>query len=329
MAKIRDINGVGAGHKAVLVYGADDGMVSEYAQAVIARDPTLSVTRLSASELKEYPARFHDAVSSRSLFGGRPCLYVADAGNEIAKPLAEYLDSKSAGALAVIAAGTLGPESALRRLCEQSPAAACLACYNDEEEGLKGLIASVLRGYGKFPDPDALDYLSRNLGADRLVTRSELDKLASYMGDERRVAGADAEAVVGDSGLASLDALVYAAFGGDAVSALVAFDRLAAEGEMNGAALARSLLSHWSKLMATAERVAGGQSAEEAMDRLRPKIIWKRAAEFKRQIRLWSRAKLLWALEFLLDLEYQAKSMSDAPEEALLGRAVMQLAKKA
>ena len=68
---------------------------------------------------------------------------------------------------------------------------------------------------GLTPDPAALSYLLANLGGDRALTRSELDKLVLYVGKGPRVTLADAAAMVGDSAERTLDDLSHAVAGGD------------------------------------------------------------------------------------------------------------------
>ncbi len=66
---------------------------------------------------------------------------------------------------------------------------------------------------------DATQYLVERLGGDRLLTRSELDKLALYAGAGGRVELEDALLVVGDTAALELDDAVMAAAEGDAVQA--------------------------------------------------------------------------------------------------------------
>ena len=93
------------------------------------------------------------------------------------------------------------------------------------------------------------------LGQDRLTTRSELDKLATYAHGAGRVEVADIEAVVADASALVLDHAVDGAFAGDVVAVETTTERLFAEnGDVNQ--LLGSALRHASALHRAASAAA-------------------------------------------------------------------------
>src|SRR5215470_11619570 len=65
-------------------------------------------------------------------------------------------------------------------------------------------------------DADPRQLLISRLGADRALTRSEIDKLLVYAGGAKSITVEDVEAVVGDAADQAVDAILLAASGGDA-----------------------------------------------------------------------------------------------------------------
>src|SRR5262245_18586637 len=130
---------------AVLFYGPDQGLMRERAVTLVARvagdtGAPFRVVQLGFPQLKDDPARLADEAAALSLTGGRCVLRLRDAGDGLAGPLAELLDGPPPAAFIVIEAGELGPRSALRGLCEKSPAAAAIACYLDDAAAIADLL---------------------------------------------------------------------------------------------------------------------------------------------------------------------------------------------
>jgi len=316
------------GVRAVLVYGPDAGLVRERAET-LARgvvddltDPFL-VSDLMGDSVASDPARLADEAAALALTGGRRVVRVRDCGDNIVRAAENLLSGPSGDSLTVLQAGELGPRSPLRKLFESAEDAAALACYADDERDIGRLIQSVMEADSVRIGPEALGYLSANLGADRGVTRSELDKLATYAGPGGTVTLDDAAAVVGDSAALSLEDLVYAVADGaiDALDAKLA--RLIQEG-VAPVRILRAVAGHMLRLQVTAARVARGEPAERAIKALRPPVFYQRARQFERQLTTWRSERLGRGLALLLEAEQRCKS-TGMPDEAVCGRTLLQL----
>jgi DNA polymerase-3 subunit delta len=237
---------------AALVYGPDAGLVKErldrLAKTVL---PDLSdpfrLIDITMAMLKEDPARLADEIAAISMIGGRRVVRVRDAGDALAGPLQSWLANPVGDALLLIEAGDLTPRSTLRKLAESQEKLAALPCYADDSGNLANVIAEELRKHGLSADPDVMGWLTEHMGGDRLLTRSELGKLALYMGEEKRVTLADAVAITGDSAALSQDDLAMAVAEGDQAEAGRVLDRLFSEGG-SAVTILRGLQRHFTRL---------------------------------------------------------------------------------
>ncbi len=320
------------GIRAVIVYGPDAGLVKERTErlvravAIDPKDP-FRVAELAASRLKDDPALLADEVAALCLTGGRRVVRVIDAGDSIAALLQSCLTHTAGDALIVIDAGELSPRSALRKLAEDAENAVALPCYADEGGGLAALIGEVLGKSGLTVEPDAQAWLADHLGGDRLLTRSELEKLALYMGDNRRVGIEDAIACVGDSRALAMEDLALAVADGHHADAQRVLDRLFLEGAAPVAVL-RAVQRHFLRLHWAAAAMAGGKSAEAALAGLKPPVHFRVATRFAAQLRRWPAERLATALDTLLTAEADCKT-TGMPARELCGRAMLQLTRVA
>lgn len=319
---------------AVLLYGPDRGMVRERAERLLAAsvaDPSdpFSVTLLAGEGLQRDPARLADEAAAFSLTGGRRVVWLQGAGRELAPLLGEVLETLSAeNVLLLVEAGELGPRDGLRKLFEDAEAALALPCYLDAGEDLEALIGRALQERGCSVEPAALAYLAENLGSDRLLTRSELEKLALYKaGDATAIRLEEAEACIGDGAPYLVDDAVQAVASGDQRALDRALGRCFAAGE-TPVRILRAVLRHFQRLHLAAGRIARGQTVEQAMRAMRPPVFFKHQPVVRGQLRQWSPGRLGQALELLLEAEIQCKS-TGMPERALLSRALMRIAQAA
>lgn len=327
----------GPGIVSVLVYGPDRGLARERAD-VLARhvvdDPAdpFRVARLTATQIKDDPARLADEAAALSLTGGRRVVRITEATDGATAIFKDFLQNTPDGpggdhTLVIVEAGELGPRSSLRRLFEGAEGAAALACYADDARGLDTVIVETLARHGLTATPDALGFLAQNLGGDRLLTRNELEKLALYMGGPGTVELEHAMASVGDSARVSFDAVVYAACGGDRRGLDAALARAFADG-LQPVSLLRAAGRHLQRLHLAAALAERGKSPAQAMAALRPPVIFLFHDRFQAQMRGWPTARLTAAMELICEAEISCKT-TGLPAEAVCGRALMRLAQAA
>jgi DNA polymerase-3 subunit delta len=321
-----------AGCRAVLVYGPDQGLVREridrLAKTVVAdlRDP-FRVAELPQSRLVSDPALLADEAQAIAMTGGRRVVIIRDAADSSTPSATSFLANPAGDALVLFEGGDLGKSSSLRKLFEAKENAAILACYADEGESLTALIVTMLKENGLTAEPEALDFLSANLGGDRRLSRMELSKLILYMGCPGKISLDDAIACVGDSAQLSMDDLALAVADGNHADAQHTLDRLLADGE-SPITVIRSVVRHFTRLHVVKSHISQGASTEQALGQLRPPVFFKAADRFKRQLSRWQLDRLSMALEVLLDAEIDCKT-TGLPAKEITARALMRLTQAA
>ena len=318
--------------RAVLLYGPDEGLVRERA-GIVARSvcPDLKdpfrVADLSAAALAADPARLVDEAAQLSFTGGRRVVRVRGAVDALAKLFAEFLATASDDALTIAEAGDLSQRSALRRAFEAALAGAAIACYPDTPRDLAAVIRETLAAHRVTASRDAGQFLVEHLGSDRQLTRSELEKLALYAGDGGRVELEDARLSISDSAALELDDAVMAAAEGDAARVERVLGRVLQEGE-SPVSIVRALLRHLQRLHVLAARVAAGTPIDAAIRAARPPIFFKQEDSFRRQLGLWSEARLRPQLDRIARAELDIKT-TGYPAETICREAMLRVAQEA
>jgi DNA polymerase-3 subunit delta len=318
--------------RAVLVYGPDEGLVRERATAVARavcpdlHDP-FRMTDLNAAVLAADPARLGDEAAQLSLTGGRRLVRVRGGEDGLAKLFAEFLKRLPGDGFVVVEAGELSPRSALRRAFEDARHAAAIGCYPDTPRDLAALLRETLGAHRVTASRDAEQFLIEQLGGDRLVTRSELEKLVLFAGEGGRIELEDARLLVSDTAALELDDAVMAAAEGDAARLERVLGRVLQQGE-SPITIIRALLRHLQRLHVLAARTATGTRLEEVLRSARPPIFFKHEDSFKRQLTMWSEARLRPQLARLARAELDMKT-TGLPAETICREAMLAVAQGA
>jgi len=318
--------------RAILLYGPDEGLVRERAEAAARsvcpdlKDP-FRVADLAAAVLAADPARLADEAAQLSLTGGRRVVRVRNAGDALAKLFAGFLENTPGEAFVVVEAGELPSRSALRRAFEAARSAVAIGCYPDTPRELAVVIRETLAAHRVTASRDAGQFLVEHLGGDRLLTRSELEKLALYAGEGGRVELQDARLSISDTAALELDDAIMAAAEGDAARAERVLGRVFQQGE-SPVSVIRALLRHLQRLHMFAARLAAGSSADEVLRSARPPIFFKQEDSFRRQLGLWTEARLRPQLDCIIKAELSMKT-TGFPAETICREAMLTVAQAA
>jgi DNA polymerase-3 subunit delta len=318
--------------RAALFFGPDSGLVRERAdQLARAVCPDLAdpfrVVELSASLLAGDPVRLADEAAQLSLVPGRRVMRLREAADALAPLFAGFLEHGTGEALVVVEAGELPARSSLRRLFEEAKSAAAIGCYPDDARELLTLVRETLAAHDIRASRDAVQYLVEHLGGDRLLTRSELEKLTLYAGEGGAVDLAEVEAAIGDSALLSLDQAVLATAEGDVPALDRALARVFEEGGSPVTAI-RALLRHLHRLYGLLAEIEAGKSLEQVLRGARPPIFFRQQESFRRQLQRWNAARLRPALGLVGEAEFRMKQ-TGMPAQTICRAAMLDLAQTA
>ncbi|MDE1900387.1 MAG: DNA polymerase III subunit delta [Alphaproteobacteria bacterium] len=317
--------------RVILVYGPDAGLVRERAThlakmtAPDLNDP-FRVASLSPASLSEGPSRLFDEMAAQALGGGRRLVRLVNPGEGVAASVAALIaDMPPSDSLLLIEAGDLDKRSKLRAACESdTPLACAIPCYIEDTAARTRTITEILKAENINAARDVVAALADILPPDRMAMRSELEKMAIYVGAGNVATIEDVHATVQDAGAAELDDLVFAVGAGETAQAARLIDRLYAE-QTSPVAILRAAQRHFIRLQWARAQMDGGLNATDAVKRLQPPVFWKHEGAMASQLRRWPRARAEQALRRLYDAEAAVKS-TGTPDTALCAQVLLGLA---
>ncbi|BCJ89307.1 DNA polymerase III subunit delta [Terrihabitans soli] len=308
-----------------LVYGPDSGLVAERAahlakSAVDDPNDAFSLVRIDGDDLASDPERLLDEAHTVALFGGRRAIWIRAGSRPIQAAVEKLLAGPAPDARIVVEAGNLGKGAPLRTMCEKSPKAAALPCFADNEAGISKLIDKELGEAGLKIDPNARQALLALLGADRMATRQEIDKLALYAHGEERVTLAHVDAAVADVSAVALDDAVDAAFAGNTDG----LERGLAALDASGIPASAALLAALRHAIQLHKVRASGQEIERAW----PHLHFRRKGLVEMALSRFSTARMDAAVQRLAQAVLEGRR-SGALGETIARRALASIALEA
>lgn len=297
-----------------LVFGTDAGLVAERSRLILSRavedtkDP-FQLLRISGDELAADPMRLADEANTIPLFGGRRAIHIDAQGKAFVAAIEAVLEPPPRDCTIVVAAGALKKESALRKLCERERNAVAIECYPDTGTDIGRLVSVEANAAGLSITPEAKAHLSTLLGEDRLVTRSEIEKLILYARGAGEIGLEHVDAIVSEASSRTLDGALNAAFTGNFAMLEVEVQRVVSEyGDLRP--LLSVALSHASglhrALAATQSRDGTPGGSVEGFGPS-PFTTFKRRDMFEKHLRIFSAARASTLIAMLAEAAAAAR----------------------
>ncbi len=290
-----------------LLFGPDEGLIRERGDTLVgqvvpdAADP-FRFADLDGDAVNADAALLYDEATALAFGGGQRAVRVRRLAGRIADAVIDFVREPAGEARIVLEAPGAARKSAIVTAAIASAAAAAVPCYRDESRTLRDLVSETVKEAGLRPGPGVVDYIADRAGSDRALTRREIEKLALFVGavpvggpnagpDADPNAGskpidlAQAQAVIGDTALLTLDSLVDAAFEGRMADIERMLLRVRQEGVASGSIL-RAMAGHAARLARYRGLVRAGLDPKSAARRLRPPVHFTRQKSLERQSRM-------------------------------------------
>lgn len=297
---------------AVLLYGPDRGRVadrtSRLIKSVLGAEPDpFAFTDIEASQLSADFGLLIDELLAIPFMGERKTVRLRGFEKRFEKKLVDLLsDERIRNSFLIIESDTLKPDSALRRFCEKAPFTASIACFEDDGRSLGELLDQEISRYGQSITREARALFLSQMGADRQLSLSEIEKLCLYAGKDARIDLDDVEAICGDNGALTLDMIADCTGLGD-LGGLDSNLQRALESGIHPSTVLGAVTRHFTSVFEVIVKKGNGKPPPSSMTRLRPPIHFKRREKFLNQVQMWTERDLRQALSLLRDSEKKTR----------------------
>jgi len=296
-------------YDAYLIFGPDNGLVSERAKFLSANLAKKAIEQNAEAEqitllnddLSANPERLALDLKTISMFGERKILRVSSGPALSTNKLEELLKETPFEADLIIEAGDLKKTAKLRKIFETGKTLAAIPCYTDNSKALHNLIQDILAENKLALSKETEQYLISRLGADRGLSREEVEKLALYAMGKDQITIEDIDKCLTDMSEIAMDQIIAQTLLGNPHIALNQLHRAVKTG-LNPAPIFLSLLRQLEQLHKGALSVANGATIDAVTKAQRPPLYFERRDNFIKQLNLWHEDHLSHAINKVQDV---------------------------
>lgn len=153
-------------------------------------DPFL-VSQISSEKIKEDKAILVDEFYSIAMLGGRRLIMIKDCDLHTLGALKILLSDPQYGRKSdnfiLIQGGDLDKGSALRKLVEESQFLMAIPCYEEDASSLRKSIVEIFVENDIIAENEIINLMIKNFGKDRNLILNEINKIKTYLGDEKKL----------------------------------------------------------------------------------------------------------------------------------------------
>lgn len=274
-------------------------------------DPFL-VSNISKERLAEDKSLLIDEYYSMSFLGGRKLIIIKDTdintGSALKNLFSDKEFSEKSDNFILIQAGDLDKSSALRKAAESNPNFAAIACYEDNEGVIKRFIEDELIKREIKSNFQITSYICDKCSKNRQSILSELDKISSYLGENKELTAEIIDKVIGCESDISATEFISSYSSKQFNLALIQSEKLFKNG-FEPIVLIRFLSNYLQKLyQAKCQITFAKVDFETAVKSQR--LFFKTEIEFRKNLKLLSLGFLAKNLQNLEDLENKIKISS-------------------
>ncbi len=303
-----------------LIFGPEAAVVSHRFDVIAKKiSPNLSdvflVTNISKERLAEDKGILIDEFLSMSMLGGRKLILIKDGEAASAAALKLLFEDQNffqkSENFILIQGGDLDKSSALRKVCEDNPHFAAIACYEDNDAVIKKYISDELnRRRIKFNSQVVAMFLEK-FGKDRQMILQEMRKMITFLGEDKNLTIEVVERLTASESEISIAEFInnFAAKKFDL--ALISAEKLF-RNAIDAITILRFLSNYMQKLhQARVEIDSGMVDFESAVKNQR--LFFKVEGEFRKHLKSLSQKFLVKNLRDLERLEIKIKSSGSNP----------------
>jgi len=300
---------------AVLLYGPDTGLARERSQDIIKtllgpKPDALSILDVSEARLLSDPAMLSDELSAVSLMADKRVILIRDAGDKLTKIIESVSTLLQPDVYVIVLADELTSRSSLRAWFDKAPNVAAIACYHDEARDIGELVHETFSKANISVSSEVVQYLVSQLGNDRYVTRQELEKILTYIGDDKSLSIDAARQLTDTNRETQMDEAVNALADKNLSGLDKALVGLIKE-SIPPVAYLRALSRYFQRLYAI-KQMTKNSNVEAVIDGLKPPVFYKQKPFLIRHVKQWDAESIAKALTHISAAELACKS-SDIP----------------
>ena len=310
-----------AQYKMILFYGENQGIKKEFKDNLKKIHKDKEVLNLFQEEIIKAKDFLINEISSQSLFGEKKLIFINEVNDKILNILEELNEYIQEDRIFLFG-DVLDKKSKLRSYFEKSKEHASVACYQDNEIGLKKIISNKLAGYSGI-DNQTINLIIQSSGLDRGKIYNEIEKIKNCF-KEKKIEIEKLENLLNLKTNDDFSQLKDEAIKGNKFNTNKLLSETIFQTE-NSVYYLNSINQRINKLNDIENLKHKEKNLDTIINQLKPPVFWKDKPILIEQSKKWNKKRLQEILKKTYNAEIELKSNSMIRKDLLLKMLILDL----
>ena len=303
--------------KLILFYGENTGLMNDLENKIKNENSDCEIIRYDQEKILKSKDEIYSEIFNISLFEKK--IYLINQVSDKILNFIEEITPKIEKQKIYLFSNILERKSKIRNLFEKSKHCAAVACYEDNELGMKKIINEKLKGFSGLT-PENINLIFENCSLDRVKLNNEIDKIKTFFSNKK----------IDNNNLSNLlDAKINddftllrdAALMGDKLKTNKLLSDTIFEKDKN--ILYLNLLNQRVNRLKEVSNLESKTNLETKISSLKPPIFWKDKPNFIAQSVKCSKKKINKIQKKTYEFEIQIKSNSNIDNNVLMKKLIV------
>ena len=299
--------------KAYLFFGENLGLKNELKNEIKLNNKEAEILDFNQEEIVKNNNLILNEVNNISLFEKEKVIFIDQVDDKILEIIKEICETFNDQKIYLFSS-ILEKKSKIRNYFEKSDNCGAVACYTDNEIGIRKIILNKLKTY-KGLTPQIINLITENSNLDRVKLNNELGKIIAYF-QNKNIKYEKLEILLDIKINNDFNNLKDEALMGNKLKTNKLLSDTVIESEKNIFYL--TLINQRFNKLKDVINLSKETNLEDAIGKIKPPIFWKDKPNFMTQIKKWNLLKIKKILNKTYSLEIEMKSNPSVNKNILI-----------
>ena len=304
--------------KIFLFFGENLGLKNDLKNKIKLSNKKAEILHFNQDEIIKNDNIIFNEINNISLFEKEKIIFIEQVDDkilEIIKDICEKFNDQKI----YLFSNILEKKSKIRSYFEKSDKCGTVACYTDNEIGIRKIILNKLKGYNGL-SPQIINLIIENSNLDRIKLNNELEKIVTYF-QNKKIEYEKLEALLDIKINDNFNSLKDEALMGNKLRTNKLLSDTIIDSEKNIFYL--TLINQRLNRLKDAINLSEETNLEDAISKIKPPVFWKDKPNFMIQTKKWNTKKIKKILNKTYDLEIEIKSNSTINKNILIKKLIV------
>ena len=317
-------------NKIIFLYGSNLGLIDLLYDKFITllkidtHDP-FNVCKINGNEFKENPFILEHNINTLSIFSANKFILLdlsdISLNMNLENIILDAVTKENNNYLLIIKAGNISSQNKLIKYFEKSASSILTPCYEENVTKIENDISAIFKRHEISLSKNFISHLSSAFNADSLTNKMELEKLDTFLINNKNVTETALIKLIINNEDINLNKIINSCLNGETKECLFYFEKIYEKSNSN-IILIRMFKKHFKTIEKILLLNQRGNSFLKAINSLRPPLFFKEKPFFLSQCKLWSFKKINLVQKRLIDLELKTKT-GLYPEKTLFSQFIL------